>query len=682
MSDVSERNAPFPEESKDTTQSEKLIQEFIDRMEAGESVDPDEYFTKYPELEDDLLRLFEQIKDRKPSPENPEKEEAEDAGKDAPRILGDFQILGEIGKGGMGVVYEAIQVSLKRPVALKILPEHLRYSSKAVEKFHREAEAGGRQNHPGIVSIIAVGEHEGVHYIAQELIEGGYTLGDKLEDLRGEDRLKGEQDYYYQLAGLILKVAEALQHAHTAGVIHRDVKPSNILLTKDGIPKITDFGLARVENALALSHTGDFSGTPYYMSPEQAMSRRMGIDHRTDIFSLGVTLYEALTLSRPFDGETSQEVLKKIVMLDPRDPRKVNRHVPRDLAVICLKALEKIPDNRYTAMKDFAEDLRRFLEDEVILARPASRAAKLWRIVKRNAALSAAVTVAVFAVAALVLSLSIPSTSGDQLSEILMERAEKCREMGDLKMADNYERIAKDWRQDKDELSPRSKMIPLDDNAALGSKSDVKSSTGIDKNKSAQQNMYPKLMITVYDRKKAELVGVYDARDFAGRESLSAHADESVRIHTKLPGPAYCFLIALNSDGSDHLCFPLDEDVTPSKIERLEFPEEKNQFFDLKDSAGLQAFVLVTQATPLPSYREWKEKAGKLPWQKTEKKEAWGYNGSRYNVLDSPEHTIQSRGGLPPMNLTQTLEHIEKNARHATVNAVAFPIDQTGGSGK
>jgi len=306
-------------------------------------------------------------------------------------VLGDFRILREIGSGGMGTVYEAEQISLRRRVALKILPRHLSFSREAVLKFKREAEAGGRQHHSGIVSVYAVCEEKGVHYIVQEFIAGGRNLADRLEELREEGCLP--PGYFRSAAGLIATVADALQHAHERGVIHRDIKPSNILLDADGSPKVTDFGLARVEGALALSKSGDISGTPYYMSPEQVARKRIGIDGRTDIFSLGVTLYEMLTLSRPFEGETSQDVLKKILSHDPRNPRKVKPRVPRDLAVICLKAMEKEPGKRYQTMAEFREDLQRYLSGDVIQARPAGPGTLVWKLVRRHPVWAAATSV-------------------------------------------------------------------------------------------------------------------------------------------------------------------------------------------------------------------------------------------------------------------------------------------------
>ena len=226
------------------------------------------------------------------------------------KLIGDFRILRWIGSGGMGTVYEAQQISLNRTVALKVLPPHLSFQDVSILKFRREAEAAGRQSHPGIVAVHAVGEQDGIHYIAQELVEEGATLNDRLDRIRREGL--PSSGYFRDTALFVAAVADALEHAHQSGVIHRDIKPSNLLITRDGNPKVTDFGLAKVEDALALSRTGEFAGTPYYMSPEQVQSRPTGIDKRTDIYSLGVTLYEMLTLKLPFEGKTSHEVLKQI----------------------------------------------------------------------------------------------------------------------------------------------------------------------------------------------------------------------------------------------------------------------------------------------------------------------------------------------------------------------------------
>ncbi|MHC4946533.1 MAG: serine/threonine protein kinase, partial [Planctomycetota bacterium] len=377
-----------------------------------------------------------------------------------PQFIGDFKIIQEIGRGGMGAVYEADQLSLKRKVALKILPSHLGFFDDVVLKFRREAEAGGRQSHPGIVSVYAVGEHEGIHYIAQELVGNGITLFHKLEECRQIEKLP--PGYFRDVAKVIGEVADALEHAHDSGVIHRDIKPSNILLTREGMPKVADFGLAKVEDALALSRTGDFSGTPYYMSPEQVMSRKTAIDHRTDVYSLGVTLYEMLTLKPPFEGKTSIEVMKQICLVDPIDPHKANPRVPHDLSVICLKAMEKIPEKRYQTMREFAEDLDRFLHGDVILAKPAGLKTRFWKRVKRNPLVSTSIGVALLSLVCFIgyeLFWSIPRLKYERDKALAAEI--KAEEQAQV-IKENYDRIIRlsdvkylsELREDADKLWP------------------------------------------------------------------------------------------------------------------------------------------------------------------------------------------------------------------------------------
>ena len=319
-------------------------------------------------------------------------------GRDTGDEVGEFRLMNMLGRGGMGQVWEAEQPSMGRRVALKLLHAHIQFSTDGVARFQREARAGGKLTHPGIVQVYAVGEHEGVHYMAQELVQGSCTFADTLADFRKGDELP--EGYYRHIAGLFATIAEALEHAHSNGVIHRDIKPANLLIGSDDRPKVADFGLAMVEDQLGLSRTGDFMGTPFYMSPEQAASKRMGIDQRTDVFSLGATLYEALTLVRPFAGDTSQQVFQQILVVDPPDPKELRSRVPRDLAVICLKALEKNRDQRYASMAAFAEDLRRHIADEPILAKPPTPAQRAMKWARRNPTKSAvaSVTAAAFAV--------------------------------------------------------------------------------------------------------------------------------------------------------------------------------------------------------------------------------------------------------------------------------------------
>ena len=336
---------------------------FVDLFRKGELESPEAYIAEQEaEIQGELRQMIEEFTALREQIGQGTLEQREG------RVLGGYRLLSELGRGGMSVVWEAEEIALNRRVALKVLAPHQLLSPTALDRFEREARAGGRLTHPGIVPTYGAGEADGVRYIAQELVPGGYTLGESFNDLRELRELPG--DYYRSVAELFQKLADALQHAHDEGVIHRDVKPGNILITEESEPRIVDFGLARIQDELSTSRSVEISGTPFYMSPEQAAAKAMGIDERTDQFSLGATLYEALTLQRPFDGDTSHQVFRNILTVDPPEPRRVRSRVPEDLAVICMKTLEKNPEQRYEKIGELAADLGRYLEDRPILARP------------------------------------------------------------------------------------------------------------------------------------------------------------------------------------------------------------------------------------------------------------------------------------------------------------------------
>lgn len=307
--------------------------------------------------------------------------------------IGDFQLLDVIGRGGMGVVYRARQMSLDREVAIKVLPRPAAMEQRRVDRFKREAHAAAKLKHPNIVPIHFVGEDEGLHYFVMQYIEGR-SLHEELDLQRQQGKggldeepilpAFGSKSFITAAAELVRSVALALHYAHEHGVVHRDVKPHNLLLDHSGNILVADFGLAKVEDMGSISRSGEIAGTPYYMSPEQALAKRVKVDHRTDVFSLGVVLYELLTLRRPFTGNSSREVLYAISFNQPRSLRKLNGRVPRDLETVCIKALSKKPDGRYASAQEFADDLLRFLGHEAIHAKRPSVASRVTAHVSRR----------------------------------------------------------------------------------------------------------------------------------------------------------------------------------------------------------------------------------------------------------------------------------------------------------
>ncbi len=302
----------------------------------------------------------------------------------ATEMLGEFRILRKLGEGGMAVVYLAEETPLERLVALKVLPSALTRSEERVARFRHEAVTVARLKHDGIVPVYRVGEARGVWYIAMEYVEGP-TLEARLGEMRGgpEADLGREirsRDYLRRQAALVAAVADALDHTHQHDVVHRDVKPSNILLDDRGRPRLTDFGIARNLRDDAATATDRLAGTYCYMSPEQARARTSEIDGRTDIFSLGIVLYEMLTLELPFRGSTPTEILSQVISKQPRRVSQHNPAVSRDLETICHKAIEKEPGHRYQTAAHLAADLRCYLADRPILARPPSvyRRARVW----------------------------------------------------------------------------------------------------------------------------------------------------------------------------------------------------------------------------------------------------------------------------------------------------------------
>src|SRR5262245_7155252 len=307
-----------------------------------------------------------------------------------------FELLEELGRGGMGVVYLARQLDLNRLVAIKMIRAGAHADSEDLARFFIEAEVIARLRHPHIVQIYQVGEHDGHPYCALEFVDGGSL----------HEKLNGTPMPASQAAELMEVVARAMQAAHDRGIIHRDLKPANILMTKDGSPKITDFGLAKqldAKEGSAQTRTGTIMGTPSYMAPEQAQGKTRDLGPAVDIYALGAMLYDILTGRPPFKGETALDTLQLVTSTDPVPPTRLQPRVPRDLETVCLKCLEKEPRNRYATARDLAEDLRRFRTHEPIRARPVSVLERARKWARRKPAVAALVLLSALMVLGLVL---------------------------------------------------------------------------------------------------------------------------------------------------------------------------------------------------------------------------------------------------------------------------------------
>jgi tetratricopeptide (TPR) repeat protein len=297
----------------------------------------------------------------------------------AVRYFGDYEILQELGRGGMGVVYRARQVSLNRPVALKMIRAGLLAGEGELRRFRNEAGAVALLDHPGIVPVYEVGEHDGQSYFSMKLVEG-HNLADRLGAYRADPRAA---------ATLLAAAADAVHHAHVRGILHRDLKPANILVDSRGKPHVTDFGLAkRLGEVEGLTLSGAVLGTPSYMAPEQADGRRGSVTIATDVYGLGAVLYAVLAGQAPFGGDSVLETLEKVRHTPPSPPSRCNAKLPAELEVICLKCLEKDPERRYASAQELADDLNRWINGEPIKARPVSAATRAWMWCKRKPALA------------------------------------------------------------------------------------------------------------------------------------------------------------------------------------------------------------------------------------------------------------------------------------------------------
>jgi WD40 repeat protein len=398
------QSSPFGE-SEPRSDDDPLTQALVAYralLESGCKPDRQEFLSRYPEIAAALSECLDGLEFVHAAA--PELSGASDASAGflsspdrlPPQLrLDDYQIGREVGRGGMGIVYEAEQLSLGRRVALKVLPLAAALDERQLQRFKQEAQAAAHLHHPNIVPVYGIGCVGGVHYYAMQFIDG-QTLAERIEQARSTSRPVDLR----QATGWARQAAEALEHAHQTGVIHRDVKPANLMIDNRGELWVTDFGLAHFQSSPGMTRSGDLLGTLRYMSPEQALGGRRPIDHRTDVYSLGATLYELLTLRPALSGDDRQELLRQILSEEPRPPRRRNPAIPVDLEVIVGKAMAKDSDERYATAGELADDLQRFLDDQPIRARPATLAqrARRWGRRHRSLAVSLALSAALLLV--------------------------------------------------------------------------------------------------------------------------------------------------------------------------------------------------------------------------------------------------------------------------------------------
>ena len=468
---IEEYLAPTAGPQRSRLLTELLILEFDYKTRKGERIEREEYHARFShEIDVVDAAINDQVPSRSDAAESGILPADPETGQ-LTKTLGDYRIIREIGRGGMGVVYEAEQISLGRRVALKVLPFAAVLDQRQLQRFRTESQAAALLHHQNIVPVYSVGNERGVHYYAMQFIDG-FSLAEMVEQLQHTEgvrtkpvdkdstqsisssvmprsavelaselaagrfvpanelsdqpdktvsapetpgRLRSDprlatsdansatnvtplasissegsiksRHYFRTIANLGIEAAEALEHAHGMGVIHRDVKPSNLLLDPRGKVWVTDFGLARVGTDGGLTVSGDLLGTFRYMSPEQAMAKRIMVDHRTDIYSLGVTLYELLTLHPAIRGKDREELLRQIAFDEPIPPHRLNKAIPAELCTIVSKAMAKNPAERYLNSQDLADDLRRFLEDKPILAKPPTLLQRGRKWARRHVAL-------------------------------------------------------------------------------------------------------------------------------------------------------------------------------------------------------------------------------------------------------------------------------------------------------
>jgi serine/threonine protein kinase/Tfp pilus assembly protein PilF len=533
-------NADLDELSEHERQLGAVLFACLETVEAGQAPDLAPWLARYPQFAPELTKFFADrarldraaaplravasaVRAATPRPEHtaPSRPtspaEAASLPGNRPRAFGDYELLRELGRGGMGVVFEARQISLKRRVALKMIRTGFLATPADRQRFRAEAEAAASLDHPHIVPIYDVGELEGQPYFTMKLVSGG-SLADSLSRFVSDPRTA---------AGLLVMIARAAHHAHQHAILHRDLKPANILLDAEGQPHVTDFGLAKqLASDTSMTQSGEIVGSPVYMAPEQAAGQKRAVTTATDVYGLGAILYALLTGRPPFRGETPLEALQQVREVEPTPPRHLNPRVDRDLETICLKCLQKERHRRYDSAAALADDLGRWLAGKPILARPISLLARLSRWCRRKP---------VAATAALLLTVVL---AGLPVSTYLIWREQQRTQEALHQEGEQRQRAETSYRLAREALEQAVQSVAEDPRLQSGPLEDLRR-----KAREAEKGFFEKFVNLQGDnpafqleRARAYALLGFITQELGSKDGAIAHYRQALGIATSLAG--------------------------------------------------------------------------------------------------------------------------------------------------
>jgi hypothetical protein len=515
-----------------------------------------------------------------------------DGDSSVPRIsVPGYEVLGLLGRGGMGIVLLARQLSLGRLVALKIIRDAVCAGEAERRRFRAEAEAIACLQHPNVIHIYDVGEYEGLLHMALEYCPGGSLAG----------KLQGKPMPAVEAAGLVEALARGIHAAHLKGVIHRDLKPANVLVAEDGTPKITDFGLVKRLDTPGQTSLGVVVGTPNYMAPEQAGGRTLEIGPAVDVYALGAVLYELITGRPPFQAGTTIDTVLQVLSKEPTPPSQLNSAIPSALEAICLRCLQKGPQDRYGSALELAEALRQFQQGQAASALPMAQPLTETMTAKKRR-VKAGLTVGSLpgggygCAIGLTVGMLLVAVTGGLLMTMLKRPGDQYAQVPPLPLS---------TLRGPDLIAPLQTRALLSPPPSKGLPGSTRRETvrvkAIDVKHIAREGM------------RATDIGLM------GKQSFVTRLGDSVEVKARLSRPAYAYLIAFRPDGEEDLCFPEKADKAPPLTDTPRYPlPDESVEYGLDEGVGLAVFAVVASSHPLPPYREWKARHGAIAWGKHE----------------------------------------------------------------